>query len=365
MKIFDAYDKSAIRLNFKEYIEAEGVSVSKREQIYTRFGTYISRIRGVRFDKFLLEATDEDDFKTRLNTIFFDKWKNHLGYPEIPAYFFHYLDFLHRQRALRGDEFDIDGLGDDDDCSIVSGELTRFENRFLTSDGKLRMLANPGLIRKLKDAGMLKFPVSQRTVEICNAYYEGCQQLNMSSDDWSRIIEDVTKPKKKKGSRGDISYELKFADGEKMICNSFHAMEIVVSMAGIEKVAQCNLRLNGKPILTRRIPKNKENGYTYQKLKEGCFLNNMGTSMDRFKVMRILISMYRLPLEISLSKEKATKRHTKPRKPIEASPSTEAPLSSESTEAKSPDHIVINAAPSTDSDFVFGANGTLNLFDDL
>lgn len=45
MKIFDAYDKSSIRLNFKDYIEAEGVSMSKREQIYIRFGTYISRIR--------------------------------------------------------------------------------------------------------------------------------------------------------------------------------------------------------------------------------------------------------------------------------------------------------------------------------
>lgn len=364
MKIFDAYDKSAIRLNFKEYIEAEGVSVSKREQIYTRFGTYISRIRGVRFDKFLLEATDEDDFKTRLNTIFFDKWKNHLGYPEIPAYFFHYLDFLHRQRALCDDEFDIDGLGEDDDCSIVSGKLTRYENRFVTPDKKLRILANPGLIYKLKNAGLLKLPVSQSAIEICNAYYEGCH-LDMTSEDWSRIIEDVAKPKKKKGGRGDISYELKYADGETKICNSYHAMEIIVSMAGIEKVAQCNLRLNGQPILTRRIPKDKENGYTYQKLKEGCFLNNMGTSMDRFKVMRILISMYRLPLEINLSKEKATKRHIKPRKSIETSPSIESTLSTESTEAKAPDHIVINAAPSTDPDFVFGANGTLNLFDDL
>lgn len=364
MKIFDAYDRSSIRLHFKEYIEAEGVSVSKREQIYTRFGTYISRIRGVQFDKVLLQANNESEFKDRINTIFFDKWKNHIGYPEIPAYFFHYLDFLHWQRALYGDEFDIDGLGDDDDCSIVAGELTRYENRFVTPDGKLRLLANPGLICQLRDSGLLNLPISSGAIEICNAYYDGCQ-LDMTTEDWTRLIENVAKPKKKKGSRGDISYELKYADGETKICNSYQAMEIIVSMAGIEKVAQCNLRLNGHPIVARRIPKDKENTYTYRELKEGYFINNMGTPMDRFKVMRILISMYRLPLEINLSKEKATKRHSKPKESIEVSSPKEKLLSEERTDKKAKNRIAINDAPLTDKDFVYGANGTLNLFDDL
>lgn len=372
MRIFEAYDDTSIRILFKGFIEAEGISVSKREQTYTRFGTYMSRIRGVLFDRMLLGAKDEKDFRNKLNYIFHDKWKDHLGYPEMPDYFFRYLDFLHTVNAVR-DDIVIEGLTDDEDYCVGNGLLSRFEERFLTEDGKLRILANPFLIKKLKGCGAWQIPVSDNAIDICMDFY-AATAVSMSHDDWKCLLEDTIKPRKKTTKRGDISFEIKYKSGETKICNSFQAMELIVNLAGIEKVAQCNLKLNGQPIISKRVPKGKE--ATFRDMGNGWFINNMGVVMDRFKVMRVLISLYRLPMEISLSKETATKTPRKSRKTDAAvsSPATrqekavqaiDAERQPQPVEIAAKESISDNPTAAKNDDFVFGSNGTLNLFDDF
>lgn len=363
MRIFEAYDDTSIRILFKGFIEAEGVSVSKREQTYTRFGTYMSRIRGVLFDRMLLEAKDEEEFRDKLNHIFHDKWKNHLGYPEMPDYFFRYLDFLHTLNAMR-DDIVIEGLAVDDDSCIRAGKLSRFEERFMSADGKLRILANPSLILRLKEIGEWKMPVSGIAIDICEDFYAETP-VSMSRADWKSLLEDILKPKKKTTKRGDISFEIKDKSGETKICNSTQAMELIVNLVGIERISQCNLKLNGQPIVTKRVPKGKET--TFKDMGNGWFLNNMGVVMDRFKVMRVLISLYRLPLEINLSKETATKTPRKLKKAVsrDLSSINQPAKQCQPGEEVAKEPIIENPITRDDEDFVFGSDGTLNLFDDF
>ncbi len=365
MRIFEAYDDTSIRIHFKEYIEGEGISMSRREQTYTRFGTYMSRIRGVLYDKMLLEAKDEADFKEKLSFIFHDKWKNHLGYPEMPDYFFRYLDFLHTVSAKRSD-ISIDGLSNEDDCMINDGVLTRFEERFLSANGELRIIANPVLIRQLKVAGGWNLPVNDDAIELCMSFYHG-SQISMTSAQWKSLLEKTLSSSKKNKKRGDLSIAVKDAHGDVKVCNSFQAMEMIVSLAGADKVVNCNLKLNGQPIISKRVPKGKE--ATFKDIGNGYFLNNMGTVMDRFKVMRVLISLYRLPLEISLSKETAAKTPRKSRKTAAISPinPNQKPknLSSESEVAAHVAAPEISNLQQSEEDFLFGKDGTLNLFEEM
>lgn len=303
MRIFEAYDDTSIRSLFKNYIEAEGVSMSRCEQIYTRFGTYMSRIRGVLYDRLLIEATDEADFRKKLQYIFHDKWKNHIGYQEMPEYFFKYLDFLHSLRATL-DDIVIVGLSEDDDCEISDGVLTHHEKRFVSSEGKLRILANPMLIRRLKENGLWQSPVSEKAILLCRDFYEGAP-LSMTDDNWKSIIQSALKVNIGKKKRSGITFEIKKADGEIKICNFMQVMEMIIEIAGIEKIAQCNLRLNGQPIIAKRRPMTRES--SFKDMKNGYFINNMGTTMDKFKLIRVLISLFRLQMEVSLSKEKAVK----------------------------------------------------------
>lgn len=352
MRIFEAYDNTSIRLLFKGYIEAEGVSVSKREQIYTRFGTYMSRMRGVLYDKLLLSACDEGNFRDKLNLIFYDKWKGHLGYPEIPDYFFRYLDFLHMLCAVR-EEFDVEGLTEDCDCEVADGILTRYEERFVSPDGKLRLLANPKLIKRLKANGAWQFPVGNHAVQLCEEFYSG-SSLHMLPCDWEKLIEEHVMPRKKMKKRADISFEIKSKDGEVRIFNSTQAMEHIVRISGFDRVAQCNLKLNGQPIIVKRVPKGKE--ATFKDLGDGYFLNNMGVPMDKFKLMRVLISIFRLPLEVNLSKEKASKSTRVARK-TKSAPTQLADVPVFSKPSMPPEL--------PEDDFIFGKDGTLNLFDNL
>lgn len=363
MRIFEAYDDTSIRILFKGFIEAEGVSVSKREQTYTRFGTYLSRIRGVLFDRMLLVAKDEEEFRDRLSHIFHDKWKDHLGYPEMPDYFFRYLDFLHTLNAMR-DDIVIEGLSADDDSCIREGTLSRFEDGFMSAEGKLRILANPTLILRLKESGAWKVPVSANAIAICKDFYAGTP-VSMSHDDWDSLLEHTLSPRKKTTKRGDISFEIKDKSGETKICNSTQAMELIVNHAGTDKVARCNLKLNGQPILTSRVPKGKE--ATFKDMGNGWYLNNMGVVMDRFKVMRVLISLYRLPLEINLSKETAAKtpRKSKKRETSAQSSTNHSVRQCQSVVETAKPLITENPVSRDNEEFVFGSDGTLNLFDDF
>ncbi|MCM1378400.1 MAG: hypothetical protein NC097_08020 [Clostridium sp.] len=370
MRIFDAYDDASVRILFKRYIEAEGVSLTRREQIYTRFGTYMSRIRGGVFYEMMRQPLDESEFRDKLSFIFFEKWKGYMGYPEIPDYFFRYLDFLHYLSAVDSSVV-IDGLATEDESELASGNLSRFEQRFVSEEGKLRLLANPILIRRLKKRGVFSLPVSEEAIEICDNFYAD-SLLSMSSEDWKKLFEDVLTPKNKTSKRGSISYEIREAGGEPRICNSSQVMEIIISLAGKEKIACCNLRQNGQPIIVRRIPYGKDS--SFKDLGDGYFLNIMGSAMDKFKVMKVLISLFRLPLEISLSQKIAKKspgrrRGKKQAEIIDSKPTLNptldrVPIPTKQPAKQPPIHIAEATVPK-DEDFIYGKDGTLNLFDDL
>lgn len=341
MKIFEAYQNTKLRIRFKSFIEAEGMSLSKREQIYTRFGTYISRIRSVGYDKMLLEAPDEMEFTTILKQIFFEKWKNNIGYPEIPDYFFRYLDFLRMQTAIH-DDIEIDGLARDENAIQTHGGVTKYEERFVAADGRLRMLANPALIRLLRNAD------EDGRVGVCRSFYSGHFD-SMSDTDWKALIEELTAPKRKSTPRGEVSFEVVGRQGESRILNSYQAMRLLVDMAGVEKVEKCPLKLNGKVLIMSNPPTG--NKYNWIELDGVRYLNAMGSMMDRFKVMRALVSIYRLPVTVNLSKERSVKTPHRKNEPVKK-------------EKRSELAEIVLPEVSVPDDFVYGSDGTLNLFDD-
>lgn len=367
MKIYEAYDDTKIRLRFKDFIEAEGLSMSKREQVYTRFGTYMSRIRGVGYDRKLIVIRDEDSFRETLEWIFFDKWKDHLGYPEMPHYFFRYLDFLHTLSAIQP-EIEIEGLSQQENLPVSNGKLTRYEEQFVSAEGKLRLLANPQLIKQLRDNGMWSDPVSDEALSHCRDFYAGTV-ISMSDDEWRELIKHQLPTSKRNKKRGDISFEILTPEGNTRILNAAQTMEYIVSLAGAEKVTNCKLKLQGQPLVVKKVPQGRQ--ASFKQLDDNLFINISGSVMDKFKVFRVLISLCRLPMTIALSKEasvksaprrRKTKTEPKPEKNPNQSvvqPDTPASTVSQPVDAKEPYTPLI----AEDDNILYGNDGTLNLFD--
>lgn len=324
------------------------MSLSKREQIYTRFGTYISRIRSVGYDKMLLGAADEDEFRKMLSQIFYEKWKNNIGYPEIPDYFFRYLDFLRMQTAIH-DDIKVEGLASDVEEDESGDKIGRYEERFVTNRGKLRILANPNLIR------IVKAVPEEDIAAVCREFYSPAFSA-MKDKDWKSLAEEARGVKKSNGQRGDVSFEFKYKNGDRQILNSYQAMRQLVELAGIEKVKKCPLKLYGKTLISEREPVGKR--IAWMSIDGGCWLNCLGSIMDRFKVMRALVSIYRLPVEVGLSKQASVKT------PRGRRSSAKTSSAGRGKPKRAVPSEIVSSVERAPEGFVFGSDGLLNLFDD-
>lgn len=300
MRIYEAYSDARIRMGYKVWLHAQGLSIIRADTVYTRFGSYISRIRSVGYERQLLGCLLEEELRRGFDSIFKEKWKNHLGYPEIPEHFYVYLDYLHSLMA-HTPTLDIGGLADDTAVVPLLGAPTRFEERFII-DSKLTLLTNPVLIRKLVEAAKDTDSTPDGMIDICRDFYTA-MPLKMQPADWLKLVEPlISKKKGKRDASLTRNLEVTFPDGTTRVLSGPNSFNIVADMIGAVALKNCNVKHMGRPMVTRTVPP-KFQAY-YRDIGGGLFLNVGGTTIDKFKTLNILNSHFRLRLVIRLTSDK-------------------------------------------------------------
>lgn len=301
MKIYEAFDDVKLRRGYKLWLQGLGLSIIRVDKLATRFGSYISRIRSVGYERKLLACETEDALRREFDEIFKVKWKNHLGYPEVPEHFYYYLDYLHTAMAKQP-TLAIEGLAPDDDAVPAADAPTCYEERFI-ADGKLRVLANPVLIRQIRALFKEDPEALDDAVALCRDFY-ACLDLDMTDREWLDLLDLLTV----KGAKSDKtlvrSIEITFPDGTVKVLNGSDAVQEVADLIGIDRLKTCIVKHMSRTMITRTVP--PKFGNYFRELPNGLFLNVMGTNVDKFKTLNILNSHYRLRLVIRLTNEKPT-----------------------------------------------------------
>ncbi|MDE6176381.1 MAG: hypothetical protein K2F71_02445, partial [Paramuribaculum sp.] len=293
MKIFEAYNDAKIRREYKRLLIAQGMSITAADKEYGRIGTYVSRIRGVAFDKLLLTADNETSFRSLLDYIFKDKWKDHMEYAETANHFYHYLDFLHYQKAM-GFLPDLTGLDDDGECPLSLDRPGRYEERFIHS-GKLAILLNPALV------GQLRGMTTEDAVARCREFYPFLDPT-MNDDDWKSLVEEcssVRKPRRNKATVRNIAITL--PDGSRRVMEGNDCFMVVISLIGAQTLLASNVRHLRYRLVERTIPHNHKK--YFRKMDDGLYVNLLGGNPEKYRTLRLLDSFFHLGLNPELCNE--------------------------------------------------------------
>lgn len=304
MKIFDAYADIKIRRQYKKLLLAQGMSLTAADKIYTRMGTYISRMRGVGYDRMLTLCNNENEFIEKLDMIFKDKWKDHLGYAEIPEHFYSYLLFLHYMAALHTD-ISIDGLlpDDDDEPMYSPGD---YESPFI-KDGKLTLIINPLLIRNLRSEKARGASQSAMNA-VCRLFYPFLSA--MTDEDWSKVTEESLDIKKVRSDKSLVrNIAVSLPDGERNVMEGNECFEKVIRLIGFQKLLDSTIKHMKHRLVVREIPKAYK--LYFKETEDGLYINLMGSSTEKYKTLRVLDSIFRLNLYPELSNEPVVSSKTR------------------------------------------------------
>lgn len=279
-------------------IMAEGNSMTSTDKIYNQIGVYISRIRGVNYDKMLSECRTECELRSKFDFIFNEKWSGHIGYAHIPRHFYDYLDFLRYLRALE-DRDEFEGLEDVEECDFLLAP-GRYEERFYRN-GKLSILAHPVLIRRLR---LLRDSASEEElVDECRRFYPFAE--SMQDADWQNLLNSTFTMRKRHSNSTTLrNIAITLPDVGRKVYEGNKCFEIVARLIGFQTLLKCNIKHKGHRLLTRTVPASYK--ASFKDVGDGLFLNVAGTSTDKYKTLRILDSMYRIGINPEISNEKST-----------------------------------------------------------
>ncbi len=295
MKIYDAYADVKIRRRYKKLLLAEGLTIGQADKLYTRFGTYLSRMRGVGFDVILSACESESEFRKVLRIIFDEKWKGHMEYHEVPLHFYRYLNFLHALMALEPLNAieELDPISEPE--SIPLRKLSEYELPYVDTEGSLGIIINPWLVtrimesKKTLDAGGL--------IEICRTFY-GPLLSGMTDARWKKLIDNLGVKKSVRQNSNFVRNIEVTAEGLTVVLNPSDTLHYVVMRIGVEQIRKSNLKLYGDKIIHQQPPASQE--MSFRHIGDKRFLNIKGTGLDKYKLMVILNSQYRLGLELRM-----------------------------------------------------------------
>lgn len=295
MKIYDAYADVKIRRRYKKLLIAERLTIGQADKVYTRFGTYLSRMRGVGFDVKLSACKSESEFREMLRIIFDEKWKGHMEYHEVPTHFYRYLNFLHALMTLEPHTA-IEGLAmTPEPESIPLQELSEYELPYVDSEGKLGIILNPWLVKRIMETK--KSSHADGLVEICRRFY-GSLLPGMTDAEWQKLIDDLGVKKSPRQNSNLVRNIEITTESSTMVLNPTDALHYVVMKTGVERLRKSNLKLNGDSIIRQQVPAARKT--SFRCLGYNLYLNIKGTGLDKFKLMVILNSQYSLGLELHM-----------------------------------------------------------------
>ncbi len=298
MKIFEAYYDLKLRAGLKLYLLAEGRKISEIDRLYRQFGTYLSRIKGIPYFNVLLSCSTESEFQEKLDFLFNTLWKDHYEYKEMPKYFIRYLQYLHSAYAL-DPSINIEGLEMPDDFwCIPESDFTDYAKPYI-KDGKLSIIANPLLIKKLLPYRQ-NWPLGcNEAVRVAKDFYHSLLP-EMTDEDWKLKIEELLQPKKRSKAKATARNVLfSFPDASEKVLSGSDAMEFVINEIGIKRAMSLNVTHLKEKLVLREI--NKRYPSSYKALDNGLWLNMKGNTEDKVKTLRLLASLLRLPYVISIT----------------------------------------------------------------
>lgn len=301
MKILEAYYNTKVRSMVKRYLMAEGRKLSEVDRLYRQFGTYLSRLKSVGFYSRLAECGSEREFRELLRVLFEEKWVDHIRYTEMPAYFNRYLEYLHSACAL-DESLEVEGLEEPDEQSCTPREEVTGYARPYLRDGKLSIIANPLLIKRLRPLlGMLPMSMPE-AVSVAGEFY-GDLLPDMTGADWEALISELAAPLKPRSSKSTARFiEFRMADGSRKVLGGNDAFFYLVETAGVEALMRTTVTHKGDKVVTRNVDYHYEN--YYKPLPDGLWLNVKGSVTDKMKTLRVLASLLKLPYTVSLTNEK-------------------------------------------------------------
>lgn len=300
MKILEAYYDTRVRLMVKRYLMAEGRKLSEIDRLYRQFGTYLSRLKSVGFYTRLEECASETEFRNQLRVLFEEKWAHHMRYAEMPGYFLRYLEYLHSACAL-DDSLVVDGLEPpSEECCLPGAEVTGYAKPYV-HDGKLGIIANPLLIKRLKPY-LTGLPGSMDQAVATARDFYGDLLPEMREDDWKALISDLAAPLKPRSAKSTARYiEFRFADGSRKVMGGNEAFFYLVETAGADVLMRSTVTHKGDKIVTRTVDYRYES--SYKPLPGGLWLNVKGSVSDKMKTLRVLAALLHLPYSVSLTNE--------------------------------------------------------------
>lgn len=300
MNIWDAYCKPDYYNIYFDMLVAKGMKRETAETIKSRYRQYIQRIKSTSYANRLKRCSTPDEFLAILHELFYEKWKNHLKFAEMPAHFDSYMSFLDSMQALHGDF-----INDEEKCRIISRDpeipvpqLTHFETDYIC-DGKLKALMNPQLLHILKKSieGEGMKPV--RGAMICEAFYSNHLPL-MSTTDYVPLINYLWSNSRqvKKGGKHN-QFRITTPDGSELICTTTDGLKFVIKYYGVDSIAKCRLIVRNNDFWVKIVPMGKEKDY--EKYDDTGYFCVAGNTEDRLKLLRAINILNGKKLTINLT----------------------------------------------------------------
>lgn len=305
MTIWEAYCDLKLRNTFKhEYLAAQGMTPTKAQDAMTKFKVYIDRFNGIPDIVQLRQIETVDEMIKNLDYIFNFKWQNNIkdNYRNMPALFKQYGWFLQAENARRTEKI-FDKEDEYPNLSTLESPilLPCWDEPYVDNKGKLTILANPVVVSNLRKNAK-EMPLDENGRLLMVKQYYGLLFPNMTDPDWQRLITAlfVNDSKKDLNRTGSKKSKLRLIIGEVVdqVMQPSVALSVVCNYIGNEKVAKLHLETNKLPLLTKIVAPGKEKFYF--QTDDGWYINAMGDSKDKVKVIRMLATMFHLDVKTEI-----------------------------------------------------------------
>lgn len=289
--IWDIYLDPDWRAGYARQLEACGYKRVEIQDIMSKFGIYLDRLKSSYQAITLSAARTKDEFHEKLDYIFNVLWKDHIqnNYSEMHYHFVAFLDIIDTLQALRGEfisEEDRERLNTIFP-TIPIQELTKYETDVM-ENGKIKILNNPILLSWIRNSLASKLITQKRIPELCEMFY-GNLLPEMQRQDFIPLCKQLwDNGGKTRGVRHLNKFHIVFPDGTDSILDPLDALRQVVTFYGPETVRNKKLMVRGKELVIRKPIILQPN---YEPIETDYCLYTVGNNTDRRNVIiRINIS---------------------------------------------------------------------------
>lgn len=286
MNIWDAYCKPAYYNFYFKTLIARGEKSSNVDKLKQHYCAYLQRIKGSMFATELKTISTPEEFKTKLDDIFGNRWRNHIQYKEMPYHYKEYLHFLDIIQVIYNDfinEEEKERLTRNEP-DIPLQELTSYETKYLINN-KLVALTNPYLLRRLREyIEEEKLPLRRASI-LCKTFY-GNLLPEMETSDYRDLVENIWSPSRTVKKKSKSNMKVIFPDKEMEFSNLLEGMKEIIKYYDIRTILEKKLAIRGEKLVVKYIPMGKEKCYV--EFNDCFYIYKLGNRQDRINAINAI-----------------------------------------------------------------------------